>query len=90
MRNHSWTFGCNSLETNMGQHAQEMQQRLSVPQQQAVAAGFDEFVTSVRSARPRPVCSATLPDLPCGISCACHTHSYMLTITCWRELQCLT
>ena len=31
-------------------HVQEMQQRLSVPQQQAVAAGFDEFVTSVRSA----------------------------------------
>ena len=27
-------------------HTQEMQQRLSLPQQQAVAAGFDEFVTS--------------------------------------------
>ncbi len=45
--------------TNMDCHMQEMQQRLSVPQQQAVAAGFDEFVTSVRSAASGSTCHHT-------------------------------
>jgi hypothetical protein len=38
--------GVGSLSRDWTVHAQEMQQRLSLPQQQAVAAGFDEFVSS--------------------------------------------